>query len=328
MSEVWPRLRAALDVLFDPDDYEERYADRLVPGQTPLEHFLSTGLRQGLSPHRLFDPTWYAAQHGLAAGENALLHFIARGERAGLAAGPYFDVAWYRRTNPDVAASDVNSLVHYVEYGRREGRLPSSLFDPATPTGDSGAWLLSEPDRDDPRWLLSHAPRPTTLARLLSAQEASSFTHPEAVRQIVVRTRPAIRAGRLADVVVIGGARAVLQDEEAGLLLAPGAELGWALVNVTHAVAPAIGSAIHLLGVGEPREAAQLDQWTGAVRDAARTDASPYLLIDETLPTPVSDRLQAAAGPASTTFRVPARRLLHVGDLTMLDLHITTPQTA
>lgn len=328
MSEVWPQLRAALDVLFDPDEYAARYAGRLAPGQTPLEHFLSTGLRQGLSPHRLFDPAWYAARHGLSATENAFAHFIARGERAGLAPGPYFDVVWYRRTNADVAAADVNSLVHYVEFGRREGRLPSPLFDPATPTGDSGAWLLDEADTGDPRWLLSHALRPTTLSRLLRAQEASSFIDPEAVRQIVVRTRPARGAGRIADAVVIGGARGVLQDDGPGMLLAPGAETGWALANVTHAVAPPIGSAIHLLGLGEPCDTAQLDRWAGAVRDAAGAVASPHLLVDEALPAPVRDRLRTAAGPASTVFRVPARRLMHVRDLTMLDVTSAMQQMA
>ena len=145
MSEAEAQLRSALDVLLDPVDYVSRYAHLLAPGEAPLEHLLSFGLRQGLSPHPLFDPTWYAAQHDLPGGEPALRHFLLRGERAGLAPGPYFDVAWYRRTNPDVAAAGVNSLVHYVEYGRREGRLASPILDPATPAGEFGMWALGRP---------------------------------------------------------------------------------------------------------------------------------------------------------------------------------------
>lgn len=316
MSDADVRLRAALEVLFDPVDYASRNAGRLAPGEAPLEHFLSVGLRQGLSPHPLFDAPWYAAKHGVSAAESPFLHFVTHGEPAGLAPGPCFDVAWYRRTNPDVAAAGVNSLVHYVEFGRGEGRLASPMFDPATPAGALGAWVLEGSATEEPHRLLSHAPSPTTLARLMTGKEATSFLQPETVRQILVRTRPAPPAGPIAPALVVGGARGVLFEEGSGVLMAPGLEPGWALAHVTHAVAPSIDAAVHLLGLGAPRDADQLDRWAAEVGEATRQTASPHLLIDESLPPEVSARLCSAAGPGSTAFRVPARRLLAVHRLT------------
>jgi len=42
-----------------------------------------------------------------------------------------FDAAFYLRTNPDVAAAEVDPLQHYLDHGAAEQRQPHSLFDPA-----------------------------------------------------------------------------------------------------------------------------------------------------------------------------------------------------
>ena len=320
MSEAEPQVRAALDVLFDPAWYAARHSDLVADGESPMAHYLSAGRPQRLDPHPLFDARWYAARHALRDGDDPVAHFVAVGERDGLAPGPYFDPAWYKRTNPDVAAAGVNGLVHYVEYGRSEGRLPSPVFDPAAQAGPLGVWPLEPDVSAGPAEVLGFAPRPTTLARLLAAQEATSFLDPSAIRQIVVRTRPAPTAASSGSALVVGGLRGILHTEGEAVLSAPGAQTGWALAHVTHAVAPPLDAALHLLGLPPPEDAARLERWSARLRDAARGSSSPCLLIDDTLPPPVEARLLAAAGPAARTFRTPARRLLAVERLETPDL--------
>lgn len=316
MTEFEPRLQAALDVLFDPAWYAVRYADFLQPGASASDHFMETGLRRGLNPNPLFDASWYAARRGVQAGE-ALAHFVAEGEAAGLAPGPFFDVAWYRERYPDVAAARVNSLVHYLEFGRHEGRFPSPVFDPATcaPYVHS----LEGVRAVHAAWLLSLAPAPTTLSRLLASQEATSFTDPDAVRQIIVEARPAPGSEERTDVIVMGGTPGVFQ-RSGGVWLAPGGSAGWALAHVTHAIVPRIAYAVQLLGLGELRSADELEQWAAVLTEKTEQTLSPHLLIDETLPADIERRLLSAAGPGATAFRAPARRLIPVERLLTLDL--------
>lgn len=316
MSEVEPQLRAALEILLDPVAYAAAGVEDLASGMTPLEHFLSVGLQRGLSPHPLFDAAWYRSKHGLPGTENLFLHFMRVGERAGLAPGPFFDPAWYRHVNPDVAAAGVNSLVHYVEYGRGEGRSPSPIFDPTTPAGAHGVITLEASGGEDASWILAMAPRPTTLTRLMTGWEVTSYSDPQAVSQILLPTRT-LETDEIPQAVVIGASRAVYDESGQGALLAQGARPGWALAHVTHMVAPRLGPAIHLLGLGEPKDGAQVEQWAAAVARAAGRTSSPHLLLDESMPSSLSNRLLSAAGPRSTAFRVPARRLLAVERLTM-----------
>ena len=313
-----PRVRAALDILFDPAWYEDRYVDHLQPGQDPLAHFLSAGASRRLSPHVLFDADWYAVRHGLSENDDAFAHFMLQGEREGSPPSPYFDVTWYRSTNPDVAAAGVNSLVHYVEFGRGEGRLPSPMFDPTT-VAPLRFWPLARDTSIDRREVLRLAPRPTTLSRLLRAEEATSFLDPTAVRQILLQTRPLASHQFVGDGLVIGGVRGVLHDSEGGVLTVPGAEVGWALAHVTHAVAPSIDTAVHLLGLETPRDTARLERWAARVREATREASAPYLLIDLALPAQVATGLLSAAGAASRAYRIPRGRLLMVRHLTFID---------
>ncbi len=52
--------------LFDSVYYTRQCRDDLKTfGLTPLEHYLSIGWEQGISPHRLVDPSWMKAFHGL-----------------------------------------------------------------------------------------------------------------------------------------------------------------------------------------------------------------------------------------------------------------------
>ena len=319
MGEVEPRVRAALDILFDPAWYEDRYVDHLQPGQDPLAHFLSAGASRRLSPHVLFDADWYAVRHGLSENDDAFAHFVLQGEREGSPPSPYFDVTWYRSANPDVAAAGVNSLVHYVEFGRAEGRLSSPMFDPTT-VAPLRFWPLARDTSIDRREVLRLAPRPTTLSRLLRAEEATSFLDPAAVRQVLLQTRSLGSHRFVGEGLAIGGVRGVLHESDGGVLAVPGAEVGWALAHVTHAVAPSIDTAVHLLGLDMTRDTAQLERWAARVREAVGETSAPYLLVDEAMPAQVATRLISAAGPTSRAYRVPPGRLLAVQHLTLLDI--------
>jgi hypothetical protein len=79
--------RAVVGAEFDAEFYLKANLDIASAGVDPLEHFLSTGWREGR------DPT------------------------------PWFSVDDYLEANPDVGATDRNPFVHYVRQGRAEGRL-------------------------------------------------------------------------------------------------------------------------------------------------------------------------------------------------------------
>lgn len=58
------------------------------------------------------------------AGHDALDHFLTTGWREGRDPSPRFSVRDYLETYPDIAAAGVNPFVHYVRAGRAEGRIP------------------------------------------------------------------------------------------------------------------------------------------------------------------------------------------------------------
>src|SRR6185312_11761074 len=68
----------------------------------------------------------------VAAGQTtALQHFLTSGWREGRNPDAFFDVNYYLQQNPDVAAAGINPLLHYDASGFKEGRNPSALFDTA-----------------------------------------------------------------------------------------------------------------------------------------------------------------------------------------------------
>jgi glycosyltransferase involved in cell wall biosynthesis len=97
----------------------------------PLFHFIKFGAKEGRSPHPLFDPSWYLAQHSdvAEAGVNPLIHYLRHGGTEGRDPIPEFDSDWYLEQNPDVASAEINPLMHYVMHGAEEGRNPNQNFD-------------------------------------------------------------------------------------------------------------------------------------------------------------------------------------------------------
>src|ERR1700712_19318 len=72
-----PVLPGVIRALFDRDFYLVANPDVADAGIDPLEHFLQCGMREGRSPHPLFDPGFYAAQMPEQhASEPAFLHYL------------------------------------------------------------------------------------------------------------------------------------------------------------------------------------------------------------------------------------------------------------
>ena len=163
-----PVLQGVIRALFDSDFYLVANPDVAAAGLDPLEHFLECGMREGRSPHPLFDARFYAAQmpvqdasepaflhylqdgalnrldphplfvtahyiaqteSGTLFGQLPLLHFLTSGTRAQHAPNPLFDAAYYRRVNHIDTAHPRHPLLHYVETGWRAGCRTHPLFD-------------------------------------------------------------------------------------------------------------------------------------------------------------------------------------------------------
>lgn len=118
--------------LVHPNYYAVHNATALQASQvSALEHFVGEGAAQARNPHPLFDVLHYAAQGPeFAPGEDPASHYVRSGWRDGLSPHPLFDGDWYRRQMPAEAA-ETPPLVHYLTRGWREGLTPHPLFDPA-----------------------------------------------------------------------------------------------------------------------------------------------------------------------------------------------------
>ena len=71
-----------------------------------------------------FDARFYLAENADVAegGGDPLDHFLTTGWREGRDPAPWFSVSDYLELNPDIAAAGVNPFVHFLQAGRREGR--------------------------------------------------------------------------------------------------------------------------------------------------------------------------------------------------------------
>ena len=115
--------------LFDVTFYLAQLPEPLREDEDPISHFMTFGSRYGLDPHALFDTTFYMTRHADALGGlDALSHYLSKGSAHD--PHPLFDTAFYLELNPKVAASGMSPLVHYVVHGNKEPYLqPHPLFD-------------------------------------------------------------------------------------------------------------------------------------------------------------------------------------------------------
>ena len=160
------RARAALGAgaaLFDPDHYRANAPGPV--GADPLAHYLVWGGDARLSPHPLFDSSFYAGLNADALARTGLTpldHFLREGAADGRDPHPLFSLEWYVSQAPELAATGENPVLHYLRSGAARGLSPHPLFDPAWVREGGGdlVWYLTEGWRQgasphplfDPAW--------------------------------------------------------------------------------------------------------------------------------------------------------------------------------
>lgn len=123
----------SLSGLFDPAFYLRRYADVVESTADPALHYMEYGAAEGRWPHPLFDPEYYVEgclARGLEPPANPLVHFLTTGWKLRIDPHRWFNMHYYAMTYPDVVAAGMNPLFHYWWFGWPEGRRPSPMFDP------------------------------------------------------------------------------------------------------------------------------------------------------------------------------------------------------
>jgi hypothetical protein len=128
---------------FDYEFYASVYPEAARECGDLLEHYLSTGWREGKNPSASFCSTFYILSNPDVADLdiNPLTHYLAHGRQEGRAAFPgvlsvsveavreIFDPEFYLRTQSDIAATRLDPLAHFLRFGWCEGRLPSAALD-------------------------------------------------------------------------------------------------------------------------------------------------------------------------------------------------------
>ena len=112
--------------LFDAAWYSEKYPDVGMVGLDPLEHFLRIGIHMGRDPGPLFCSQFYASQEESSKSKDCLLlDYLTTGWREKIKPHPLFNTTWYLAAYPDVQAQNVEPLQHFIKFGSKEGRNPN-----------------------------------------------------------------------------------------------------------------------------------------------------------------------------------------------------------
>lgn len=232
-------------LLFDAKWYARRNA--LGGEDAAWQHFRSQKGIQRPEPNPLFDSRWY-----LAACPNALAdpleHFLRSDPASAPSPSPFFDRDWYLANSADVREAGMSPYRHYIEWGRHEGRLPNRWCDPAF-TGDP-IFDPKVPDDFAVDDLLGYIPHYTTMARLISGVEATSFFSPKAPCWIFAKVDSSDESPD-ADTatILLGGRREVFSGSSVHAVAADVASVGsYRAFQVRYAISPIIRNAVTMLG--------------------------------------------------------------------------------
>ena len=120
---------------FSASFYLSQLGDNLEAADSPLRHYLTRGMAQGLLPNRFLDLDWYMGQDAERPQNPAaaLRHFVLEGDRRGDPPGPDFDGTWYLRRYADVRDGKLGALRHYLEHGAAENRQRAQVQRGALP---------------------------------------------------------------------------------------------------------------------------------------------------------------------------------------------------
>jgi len=129
---------------FSREFYLACYPDIREAGIDPVEHYNTTGWREGRDPHPEFSTHYYLDKNPdiREAGVNPFWHFLVAGRLEGRVGKPAqasagekgameaeFDREFYLEHNPDIKAAGIDPFEHFVGNGWTEGRNPSLFFD-------------------------------------------------------------------------------------------------------------------------------------------------------------------------------------------------------
>jgi hypothetical protein len=118
--------------LFNPGWYMGQLAQPLDPTTNPFVHYLRIGIKEGKSPHPVFDPDYYIAQ--LDNLECNLIgsvfdHYLCYGRLRDISPHRLFSPRWYRKTYFEGEDENNDPLLHYLSGGYRRWLNPHILFD-------------------------------------------------------------------------------------------------------------------------------------------------------------------------------------------------------
>lgn len=135
--------------LFDPTWYLSKNPDVAKAGLNPILHYWIYGEKENRKPHPLFDPSWYRQAYATEVGNSSLLgHYLKHRGTKKYSPNSLFDIEFYLKTQPDVAAADVDPFIHFTTTGYKEGRNPNPSFNVQ--------YYLQQHMQSDPRDPITH----------------------------------------------------------------------------------------------------------------------------------------------------------------------------
>lgn len=151
--------------LFDPEYYSTMYPDAIQDGTPPLQHYRTSGWKDGNNPSLEFSNAFYTETYKdqLTVIKDPLLHYMKLGMAAGNLPRPDcaacnddsecnlpvtgyvskedeklylqaisqgdFDPDFYRKANPEVEQKHLSAIIHYQQQGWKELCNPSAKLD-------------------------------------------------------------------------------------------------------------------------------------------------------------------------------------------------------
>ncbi len=140
-ATVAQMVEVAKTGLFDAAWYTQKSEDLKGEDITPIEHYLSTGMKEGRWPNEYFDDRWYGTCYGAEIGkELPLLHYARAGCLMGKWPSKTFSPELYFLMNKDISEEQDNPLLHFLECKR--GGVPRSWPNPAYLGKEGHAYLV------------------------------------------------------------------------------------------------------------------------------------------------------------------------------------------